>query len=823
VQRNGVTGNFSVPPLDIRTGDFSKYSSLSLIYDPMTGTPNGGGRQAFAGNIVPANRINPIFDNIQKLAPPPNQASDDLVYGLSNNYGVSGVQQLDRNQYDLKVNYNPTPKLAIWGKYSRMDGTVNGKAAFENLVGPGVGGADPGFGTTTVQVPTFGFNYTFSPTFLMDGIYGYTKFDQPAFGFDYGKFYGSDIWKIPGTNGGAQYATDIKYSGMPAIYTGFSGWGQLSTPLPWWRNDRSHTYSTNFSKILKAHELRFGFDMVHHAMNHWQPETANPRGEIDFSGGTTMILGANSRTTNTYASALLGLVGSYYKSIQFLLMKTREWQFGGYIRDRWQVSRRLTLNLGLRYEYYPLMTRGDRGIERWDPETNLVTIGGMGGVPMNNGMTTSKKLFAPRVGFAWRLNDKTVIRSGYGITIDPLPFSRPLRGLYPSTITASFVPSPAPGYATTTGYEYYNSLSVGLPPVPTPDISKGSMLLPATIDMGPRSPWGGLLHRGYIQSWNFTIERQLPYRMLGSVAYVGNHTVHWMADVDINAAAPGTGSAGRPLFAKWGRNITTNMWDGFADGNYNSLQTSLNRGIGGGLFLKGSYTWSKAINLADEDGWAALRYFNWGPVIKRNRTVAGYDRRHMFTMAFVWNVPAGKGKKFNIDSKVLDGIAGGWALSSVFSAYSGAPFTVSGSSASLNAPGNSQTADQIAPVKKIGNFGPGQQYFDPMSFVDPNFNRPSNVFRFGTMGPNALYGPGYWRDDVNLTKNFKLTERVNMEFRAQAFNLTNTIRWNNPNAGSASMQLNPDGSLRNANNFMSITGTPTDYERQLRFGLRLSF
>lgn len=816
MHRNGVTGNFSVPPADMRTGNMSRWSALTTIYDPLTGNPDGSGRQPLAGNIVPANRISSIIANIQKLAPLPNQPSDD-IWGLSANYGVAGTQKLDRNQYDFKGNYNPTSKLAIWGKYSRMGATVYGKAAFEELVGPGVGGADPGWGTTTVQVPTVGFNYTISPTFLFDGVYGYTRLDQPAFGFAYGKFYGSEVWKIPGTNGGAQYANDIKYSGMPAIYTGFSGWGELSTPLPWWRWERSQTYSTNFSKIHSAHELRFGFDLVHHAMTHWQPETANPRGQINFSGNTTMIRGATAYTPNTYAAALLGLVGAYYKSVQFLMMETREWQFGWYLRDRWQVSRRFTLNLGVRYEYYPLISRGDRGIERWDPETNLVTIGGLGGIPKNNGMTTSKKLFAPRVGFAFRLNEKTVIRSGYGIAFDPLPFSRPLRGLYPSTITAEWVP------VAVSGYEYYGNLADGIPPVPTPDISKGSVLLPPTIDMGPRSPWGGEIHRGYIQSWNFTLERQLPYAMVGNVAYVGNHHVHWLTDRDINAAAPGTGTAGRPLYAKQRRAIGAGMWDGFADGNYHSLQATLNRGFAGGLFLKGSYTWSKAINLTDEDGWASLRYFNWEPVIRRNRTAAGYDRRHMFVMSFAWNIPVGKGKKFNISSKVLDAAAGGWTLSSGFSAYTGTPFTVSGSGTSLNAPGNSQTADQIAPVRKIGNFGPGELYFDPMSFRDPNFQRPANVYRFGTMGPNSLYGPGFWGNSAHLSKNFQLSERLKMEFLAQVFNLTNTIRWSNPNSGSASMQLNADGSLRAANNFMSITGAASGYERQFRFGLRLAF
>src|SRR5688572_29648253 len=147
------------------------------------------------------------------------------------------------------------------------------------------------------------------------------------------------------------------------------------------------------------------------------------------------------------------------------------------------VTRNWTLNLGARYEYYPLMTRGDgRGIERWDPATNLVTIGGVGNVPTDNGMSVSKKLLAPRVGFAWRLGSNTVLRAGYGIAYNPMVLSRPLRGLYPSTIAASWV---AP-----TQFGYFGTLSRGIPDVPTPDISSGTIPLPPTVNMGPRSPYG---------------------------------------------------------------------------------------------------------------------------------------------------------------------------------------------------------------------------------------------------------------------------------------------------------------------------------------------
>jgi len=186
---------------------------------------------------------------------------------------------------------------------------------------------------------------------------------------------------------------------------------------------------------------------------------------------------------------------------------------------------KLTINLGLRYEFYPLINRGDRGIERWDPATNTVYMGGVGNVPWDNGITVSKKLLAPRIGIAYRIDDKTVIRSGYGMSFDPIPFGRPMRGQYPSTITATFQNPET--------YGYYNSISVGIPKIPVPDISTGIITLPPTVDMGPRSPNAGLLHRGYIESWNLTLERKLPMNFVTSMAYVGTQTVHQLLDLDI--------------------------------------------------------------------------------------------------------------------------------------------------------------------------------------------------------------------------------------------------------------------------------------------------
>jgi len=802
-ERTAQFGNFSVPPADMRAGNFA-------AYDPLTGDANGAGRQLFANNQIPPSRFSPTWTKIQALAPLPNQRGQD-AFNTSGNYASSATLALTRDQFDIKSNYNVTQNLMVWGKYSLMKAPVQGAGALGELTGPALG--QLGKADVSINIPTFGFNYTLSPTFLIDGIFGHTRFSNVATGPDYGKNWGSEVWGIPGTNGGRAFAGNERYSGQPCISNGFTAWGNCSSSNPNFYADRSYTYTMNFSKVRGAHEFRWGVDIIRHALNHWQPEIANPRGALNPTGNATVLQGQVFRVNHTYAAGLLDILGSADKSVQFFDMKTQEWQHGLYFRDRFQVNRKLTLNLGLRYEYYPLMSRGDgRGIERWDPKTNIVTIGGLGNIPMENGMSVSKKLFAPRLGFAWRLDDKTVIRSGYGLTYNPMVISRPLRGLYPATIAASWV---AP-----TQFGYYSTLTRGIPDVPTPDISSGSVVLPSTVNMGPRSPWGGQLHRGYIHSWNYTIERRLPGELIANVGYVGNQTVRQFLDKDINAAPIGSGPQGRPLVATQNRLIETLMWDGWASSSYHALQASLNKSMAKGLFLKGAYTWSKAINMSDEDGWAGLPLTNLESALRRNRAVAGYDRTHMFIMSWVYELPVGKGKALGLNG-LADKVAGGWRINGIYSAYSGTPFTVSAAATSLNAPGSNQTADQIGELVKIGGVGPGAQYYAVSSFRDPNFQRPAGTFRFGSMGRNAVRGPGFQRADLAMFKDFKFTERFVLQFKAEAFNFTNTPRFGNPAANVSAMTINAAGDVTNANNFMAITGA--DGERKFRFGLRLTF
>lgn len=786
-QRQASPGFYTVPTAAFKNGDFSAVSTV--IYNPFTGNPDGTGRQPFANNIIPSSLISPIAQKLQSYYPSPNYGNT-----FTNNYTASGGPTLDRNNFDSKINLHASDNQEIWGKYSRMWALSGGKAVFGVAGGPGLPGSDPGLGDTLVQVFSLGHTRTLSPNLLLDGVVGYERQGQKLNPNDFGTNYGQQFG-IPNTNG-----PDPLQSGFPDISIGgYTGFGVPSW-MPLRRIEESYTHSDNLTWTHGAHQFRFGFDLVRHHLNHWQPEIGNfgPRGGLGFGGGETALNGGpGANQYNGYAAFLLGLSDDAEKSLEYILATGREWQFGWYGQDRWQVTKNLTVTLGLRYELYPLMTRAGYGIERYDPSNNNVYMGGRGSVPMNAGISVSHKLFAPRVGIAYRLGDKTVIRTGYGINYDPLPFSRPLRGWYP--IVVNFANT------ATNGYNWEGTLAQGVPNTVGPDVSSGIVPLPASAS--ERSP-NSFIHRGYEQSYNFTIEHKLPLNLVTSVGYVGSHSVHLLADYDINAGYPGSGTTGLPYYARYGRTQPTNMWDGYLSSEYNSLQIAVNRSFAQGLMIKGAYTYSKAIDYADDDGWQAVSW-NWAPVFQRNRAAAGFDRTHVFQLGWVYELPLGKGKQL-AQSGIANAIFGGWQVNGIISAYTGTPFTPSYSGSSLNAPNNLQTPNLLTPnVTQTGQVGPGTHYYDTSAF-----GPVTTPLTFGTAGRNILRYPGVFNTDLNVTRSFPIKERLGLEFRAQFFNLPNNAHFVTTTGGSpfvSTSQTSPS--------FLQISSASG--ERQIRFGLRL--
>jgi Carboxypeptidase regulatory-like domain/TonB dependent receptor-like, beta-barrel len=850
-ERTGFSLRSSVPTGDFRSGNFGRMLGApilnaagtpiliptteggttalrqGMIFDPFSGNLDGTGRSVFSSggqvNVIPQGRLNGPMLKMLALVPLPNLPGD------TSNYFNSGTQRLNRNNIDAKVNWNRSERHLLWFKYSVMDALVHGDFSLGQAGGACLcAGGGLGDGSTLVQIAGIGQTYTVSPTFLIDGTFGWTRFGQAVEPPDLGSNFGLDVLGIPGTNG-----PDPRESGMPPLYiSGFSALGNPEGWNPLFRNDQSYTFNTNASWIKGTHDVRFGFDFVHHLMNHWQPELGEgPRGAFYFDPGVTALnpdalnstVGFRGGTPsfendwNSVAAFLLGTPDVSGKSSQFIKMNSFENQYAMYVRDRWRATPTLTVDLGLRWELYPNRWRsGGMGIESYDPTTNEALIGGRGGIPQDNGVGYSKKLFAPRIGFAYQVTNSTVIRSGYGITYHSHPWgAQALRGWYPLTLVAVF--SGVNGFQPVTTDPAYVAAgipnaplgpNVGIPSICCPDINTGRVPLPAVAETGYPAA-NQLLHRGYIQSWNLIVERKLPADLVTSLGYVGSASVRGFAFLDINASQiPGSGNEGRPLFAEFGRTTTTREWDGRTHSIYHALQATLNRRFKDGLLLKGAYTWSKAIDEAPYSDWTEFRY-NAASVFDRNRALADHDIPHNFQLAAVYELPFGTGKKWattGTSGKIL----GNWQLNGVFSAYSGRPFNLSASGSSLNMPGNAQTPDQVKDnVEILGKVGGDGTYFDTSAFA-----RVTQV-RFGNVGRNSMRGPGVVNMDASLFRTFRLSPQFQLQFRAEAFNVSNTPHFGNPNGNV------------NSSNFGKILATQTAYamgrSRQFRFGLRLIF
>jgi hypothetical protein len=446
------------------------------------------------------------------------------------------------------------------------------------------------------------------------------------------------------------------------------------------------------------------------------------------------------------------------------------------------------------------MNRGQYGIERWDPNTNKVLIGGRGNIPRDAGTSAIPVMFGPRVGLAYRASDKTVVRAGFGITNDPYPMSRPMRSPYPVTLVNEFQPL--------NSFVWGGTLATGIPAAVFPDISTGVVDIPNTFTTNTLQP--GTFRRGYIESFNLTVQRELGAGFVLQTGYVGTRSIRQaLSYFQGNAGLiPGAGANGRPYFTQYGVNVARSFFIPMATNRYDAWQTNITRRFSQGLFLTMSYTWSKAIGIDPGNSDSSLRF--WVPSeYSKNRAVLDFDRTHSFVTAFTYELPFGRNHRW-AQSGPASWIIGGWKIIPNIAWYSGMPFIVTADGSSLNAPQNTQVADQIkADVAQFGGVGLGAPFYDPTAFA------PVSAVRFGNMGLNALRGPGLFNMNLGVFRQFVLTERFMLQFRGEALDLTNTPPLAQPNA-----------SVSTPSNFMTITSTistATAQQRIMRFGLRLSF
>jgi hypothetical protein len=799
----------TVPTPLQKIGNFTE--SPRPIYDPETGL-NGANRIPFAGNLLPANRMSPIIKKLVDLTPNPN------VAGFTDNYYAAASYLFDRHRADTKVNWNVSDKLTTFARFSLLRYDMSNPEMFGQVGGPEISsaGGNPGNGFGNTYSFTGAATYLLTPTLILDANFGWTRGDTSVEQPRLDEKLGLDFLGIPGTNGTRRFE-----GGWPRFsVTNYTNLGINNDFMPYTRSDPQFQYVANLNWTTGAHELRFGTDIYFTGMNHLQPEVSGggnggASGAFTFGGGpTTTEGGLAANQFNNYATFLLGLPTSVGKITQVPdVYNTRQNNYSLYVRDRWSVSRRFTLSYGLRWEYYAFPTRKDRGLEWYDPNANKMHICGVGQVPKDCGVKVSNKLFAPRLGFAWRPTDTFVIRAGYGLTYDPFSLQRPLRTNYPVLLIYN---EPAP-----TTYGWVRPIAQGIPAPVIPQLGNGIIDIPGTYTVFTTPEE---FKRGYIQSWNFTLQKELMWGFVGQAGYVATRSVRQTGYLNINAGQViGAENAGRPLNQRFGRITDTIQVTGLGTTMYDSLQATVERRVSA-VSLALGYTWGKVIGFADnsdsEPSVRALPYYN------RNRVVRGYDREHNFNATSIWELPFGKGKRWASEGFAA-AVLGGWQVNNILSLYSGTPFGIGANGNSLRMPGSSQTADQVKPnVEILGGAGRGQAYFDPFAFVDLSTARGQE--RFGNTGMNILRGPGIVNWDLGLFRRFDVTERWKVEFRMEAFNFTNTPHFSNPGTGVNNFQPEQTDPLRRYNGYGEITGVTNlgrdgIDERQFRFGLRLSF
>jgi hypothetical protein len=792
----------TLPTDDIRAGIMT--ASSTLIYNPQTGNADGSGRIPFDNKTVPDMLIDPIVRKLTSDLPHPN------LPGLltSNYYGV-GDFRVTRNKFDGKLSWHATDKLNVNGRIGRLGYDMENPPVYVDR-GPGVGtnAGREGHGYGNVWNGTVSANYVLGPKLVMDTYFGFTRLDSAAEPPRMDEDLGLTYLGIPGTNSPDHQRV---YGGWPIFsVTTYSAFGKANSPIYYF--DPAYEYVANLSWIKGSHSLRFGGNIVRKNMDNFEESGA---GSFSFSGGaTTLKGGASPNQFNSYADFLLGYLSAGSRGIQIEGRHSRNWVYSMYARDQWQATRKLTVSGGVRWDYFPMGRRKTRGFEKYDFATDQVVLCGVGSTPSDCGVTTPKKNFSPRLGLAYRVTKTFVVRAGFGINYDaePLAFNHNLMDNYPAIMTYSLPSSVNSNVAV-------GLLKNGLPPAPIPDLSTGRTSIPLTTTI--KTPPDHFT-MGYLASWNFTLQKRLMWGFIGQAGYVGSRQVKILQVVNVNYGLPGGGRDSQPYYQKFGRTGDVGVEMNFGRNSYDSLQATLARGFANGVQFNLAYTFSKTLALCCDqrsDNGPAISIPQYKDL---NKAFAAWDRSHVFTVATVAELPFGRGKRWlGGAGPVGAAITSGWQINALFAAYTGLPFSVSASGTSLNAPGgNTQRADQIKPEVEI--LGGVNSYFDPLAFA------PVTAARFGTAGFNSLHGPGLVNLDASLVRNFKLSERWELQFRGEALNATNTPHFSNPAANVSNLQLNTDGTVKNLGGYTVITSTVGNGregidERVYRLGLRVRF
>lgn len=810
-----TTINATIPYYNVVNNaiDLSGYSGQ--IYDPNTGntaacsgvTSNscGAGRAAFANNQIPLSNpgISPValtvFQDLNAIArnPQKNLAIASYLAGATtNNFSQNSPFHKDTWSYDIKSDYNITSKDHLSGRFSHQLIDTYQAPLFDSFLG---GPASSGFeasGTATAYSAGGNYDHTFSSTLLTEVRVGVAHLRNSATQSDYGSNDARALG-IPG-NGPNGTNNTLTTSGQIAISVNNNS-NNFASPLigyspslPWLRGESNIDIANNWTKILDNHTVKAGADIRRVRDDLLQGNNNAAAGQFYFSENQTSAPGAtafkNAVTgqANDLASILFDVPYQVGQDTNSTFPAFRQTWLFFFVSDKWQVTPKLTVDLGLRWELYPPATpRKAGGFVNYDPISNNLVIAGLNGNPSDLGMQTNYRNFAPRVGLSYRASQSTVVRAGFGISYVPFvdnsyAYNYPIKTSTFYTFTPTYGPAlnPAGGVV---------NFVTGIPTTPTAQFDTDGKLFETAANgtIGLANLYIPLnFKNAYVSSWNAAIQQALGADTSLQIAYVANHGTR--IDVAQNINQPqiyGQSAAYDPLKVAFGKTAAVTQYFMGTSTNYESLQIQLSRRFTRGLSYSSAFTWGKAQGYVTgaQDGNVLF----WAGPMRRNYSVVDFDRTRNFEQTLTYELPAGRGHRYFANG-ISQYVLGGWKTSVILSALSGTPFTISTTSAT---PGTTQTVDETGSfdVTHQVNGAGTARWFNPASFAAPAACVPYSAANpvpcvVGNTQRNQFRGPGYFYDSLSLFKSFPLWHEIPLEVRGDAFNLTNTPAFSNPSA-----------------------------------------
>jgi hypothetical protein len=827
-----ATSTFSVPTLRERAGDFSQSLAANgqqiRIFDPFTTRPNPTGagfvRDQFPGNMIPRETWDPVAARVLQYYPQPNQPGDPVTG--RNNYVGAGTRTVGINNTDVRIDRNLSTKARAFARYShRYTETVPAQYFPDDLT------IAEGRIVEENRAHNFvtEYSHTLTGSTLLTARLGFARtlfvFNNQGLGF---------VPSSLGLPAGVDQAVDRQM--FPRF--GASGYVTLGGNDHRYNAFMSYPVLLGLTKTTSRHTLKLGIDGRMLRVNVWEARAA---GTFDFSAGFTQgpnPTQASSTAGNSIASFLLGTGTSNNVLIQnWKNVASNSFYVAGYLQDDWRINPKLTLNLGLRYDFdTPRTERYDR-MNYFDPNVRSPLADVVPGFPdLRGGLVfvgvdgrsrsqykADTNNIAPRIGAAYQLNEATVVRAGYGHVYGPS--NQAAQG----TVGPFGFRTEYPWVTTLDGITPLNRLSNPYPQGfrPSPGASEGLLTqvganLQAPLREGTQTPWN--------RQWNVTIQRELPWQSAIEVAYVGTqgNDLHTNGEggLSLNQLDPqylALGSAlnqlvDNPFFGIVTNGVLANprvsraqllrpypqftdvipLYASGASSLYNALQASMTKRMTGGLQLAGSYTWSKTL----DEGMTHQNSYD----LRASRSVASFDIPHRFVMSFLYELPVGRNRRFGRDLPgIVDAVAGGWQVNGILTLQSGTPLSLSASNTAgifnpVTRPNNNGTSGRLT--------GPAEERLDRW-FDTSVFSQPA-PFTFGNVSPTLddIRSHGVRNLDLSVFKHLEMPGRARLQVRVEALNALNRVQF-----------ANPDGSVTSPS-FGRVTAQ-ANAPRQIQLGVKL--